>query len=123
MTKHRSQPTTSPRVRCGTLFVVALTLGATACTGLGVQTGPTLTQQLTGEMSVGDNLWAANEPQVPTDMELRRSTFDTADLWMEADDRSDWNGDAHRYNPRARRVMDLLVVPEVLADQEDSSVW
>ena len=86
---------------------IVLSLATSACTGLGVQTGPTLSSQIFEEQGLG-NLWGEATDEAPEGVvrvELRDDT-ELADLWMEADGKSDWNGDSTEEAPRATAILD-----------------
>ena len=90
---------------------IVLSLATTACTGLGVQTGPTLTRQIFEEQGLG-NLWGEATDEAPEGVarvELRDDT-ELADLWMEADSKSDWNGDSTEEAPRATAILEKLTL-------------
>lgn len=66
---------------------IALALATSACTGLGVQTGPTLTSEIAAEQSLG-NLWGEEEAPVasiPSAIDYRDDSS-LADLWVEGQD-------------------------------------
>ena len=86
---------------------IVLSLATTACTGLGVQTGPTLASQIFEEQGLG-NLWTEATDTAPEGVmrvELREDT-ELADLWMEADGKSDWNGNSTEEAPRTTAILD-----------------
>ncbi|MEM7139250.1 MAG: hypothetical protein AAF500_21945 [Myxococcota bacterium] len=63
---------------------ITLALATSACTGLGVQTGPTLTSEIAQEQGLG-NLWgeqAAPVASVPSEIDYRDDAA-LADLWVE----------------------------------------
>ena len=80
---------------------IVLALATTACTGLGVQTGPTLTSQIFQEQGLG-SLWGEVTDEAPEAVVRveRRDDTELADLWMEADGKSDWT---HRRATGAER--------------------
>jgi len=91
---------------------IALSFVTTACTGFGFQTGPTLTSQIAEEHGLG-NLWGEPNYEAPVqvvEIELRDDR-ELADLWMEADGKSDWNGNTTEEAPRAAAALELLTLP------------
>ncbi len=89
----------------------ALSLATSACTGLGVQTGPTLASQIAEEHGLG-SLWGEPNHEPPTEaveIELRNDP-DLADLWMEPDTKSDWNGNTGDEAPRAAAALERLTL-------------
>lgn len=88
---------------------IVLSLATTACTGLGVQTGPTLTRQIFEEQGLG-SLWGEATDEAPAGVVRveRRDHTELADLWMEADGKSDWNGDRTEEAPRATAILEKL---------------
>lgn len=92
---------------------IVLSFATTACTGLGVQTGPTLTSQIAEEQGLG-SLWGKPTNETPVQvMQLElRDDRELADLWVEADDGSDWNGSTTEEAPRATAVLEQLTLPQ-----------
>ncbi|MDH3624491.1 MAG: hypothetical protein OES69_05575 [Myxococcales bacterium] len=91
---------------------IVLSLATTACTGFGLQTSPTLASQIAEEQGLG-NLWGEANYEAPTQVaqiELRDDR-ELADLWMEADHKSDGRGETERVAPRAAAVLEQLTLP------------
>ena len=90
---------------------IVLALATTACTGLGVQAGPTLTSQIFQEQGLG-SLWGEVTDEAPEAVVRVERRDDTAlgDLWMEADGKSDWNGDSTEEAPRATAILEKLTL-------------
>lgn len=89
----------------------AFSLATSACTGLGVQTGPTLASQIAEEQGLG-SLWGEPDREPTTEaveIELRNDR-ELADLWMEADTKSDWNGNTTDEAPRAAAALERLTL-------------
>ena len=106
---------------------IVLSLALSACTGFGVQTGPTLTSQIAEEQVLG-NLWGEKEAEGPNgQVALAQDDHehDEADLWIEAaQGQSDWNGygDELDATPRADRVLERLTLKDsVLISYDDMS--
>ena len=88
---------------------IVLSFATAACTGFGVQTGPTVAGQFAEEQGLG-NLWSetTNEkPEQAMQLELRDDS-ELADLWLEADTKSNWNGDTTNEAPRASATLEKL---------------
>ena len=93
-----------------------LTLGivlsfATACSGLSVQTGPTLTSHMVEEQGLG-SLWSETTDPAPVGVMRADVRNDTklADLWVKADNGSNRNGDSPDEAPRATALLDKLTL-------------
>lgn len=89
---------------------IVLSFATTACTGLGVQTGPTLASEMFEEQGLA-NLWSDNTDQAPENtitVEFRDES-EIADLWIESEGNSDWNGRTADRTPRATN--DMFVRP------------
>ena len=91
---------------------IVLSFAITACTGLGVQSGPTLSGQIAEEHGLG-NLWG--EPGTEASIQVAeielRDDRALSDLWVEANDGSDWNGNTTEEAPRAAAVLEQLTLP------------
>jgi len=90
---------------------IVLSFATTACTGLGVQTGPTLASEISEEQGLG-NLWGETTNEAPERamrLELRDDSK-LADLWIEAEGKSDRNGDSAKEAPRAAATLEKLTL-------------
>ena len=88
---------------------IVLSFATAACTGFGVQTGPTVAGQFVEEQGLG-NLWSetAAEPQEHAMQVELRDDSELADLWIEAEGKSNWNGDTTKEAPRAAATLTKL---------------
>ena len=94
-------------MRSSTVVVASLVaVCGYGCTGLGIQTEPSLASELVQERGLGD-LWGVNQEQPDT----RVSPIDdidnvdnerSSDAWLATDDDSDWNGQGASGQPRPR---------------------
>ena len=96
-------------------ITVTLMLCSYACTGLGIRTSPSAASRFKEGISVDDVFWTETEHQTPGRGELRVVTCQEGDLWIEANDGSDWNGTREEHAPRLEAARDLLVTPQLTA--------
>ena len=89
---------------------IAFALVASACTGIGVQTGPTLTSQIADEQALG-NLWGERSEESPNGVvvEHDRNGVELADLWVEGGDVQE---KTDRRAPRASALVERLTLTE-----------
>ncbi|MGB5811640.1 MAG: hypothetical protein WBG86_13975 [Polyangiales bacterium] len=89
---------------------IVLALATSACTGLGVQTGPTLTSEIALEQGIG-NLWGEQEAPVatiPSEIDYRDDSS-VADLWVEGEDQ---NAVDENEAPRVTTLVERLTLTE-----------
>ncbi len=99
-------------------IAIALSLATSACTGVGLQAGPTLTSQIVDEQAL-TSLWGEHTPDSPNGLVTldAEHEHDEGDLWIEsANAQSDWNGygDPEDAAPRAERVLDRLTLKDAV---------
>lgn len=103
-------------MRSPTVVVASLVaLCGYGCTGLGIQTEPSLASQLVQERGLGD-LWGVNqehpESRVSPINDLDNVDNERfSDAWLATDDDSDWNGQgaSGQQSPRADRLLRTLM--------------
>ena len=117
----------SPTTRLGTdslvrtlrrSVLVACVAGAAGCSGLGIETEPTLAGEMMNEAAVEDDSGGSSDYPGAGGVDITPSLEDRSergDLWMENTDGSGWNGDGDGKNdrqaPRIERLMDVLTTP------------
>lgn len=85
---------------------LVLSLATPACAGLGVQTSPTVANEIFQEQGLGE-LWGEGPDEAldtATSVE-HRDERELTDLWVEADLNSDWSGDGAKEAPRAAAML------------------
>ena len=120
----------SPTTRLGTgslvrtlgpSVLVACVVGAAGCSGLGIQTEPTLAGEVmneaASEAAVENDLGGSSAYPGTDGIDITPSRHEDrsqgGDLWMETTDGSGWNGDGDGKNdrraPRIEQLMDVLI--------------
>ena len=91
---------------------IALSLVTSACTGLGVQTGPTLTSQIREEQGLNELWGERGQPSPNSTVSVEVRDEDTDDLWMEARENVEFNGHSGEPAPRAEALLDRLILTD-----------